>query len=150
MQSNEERLALQADITEWLKFCQQQKREPDLDGIKGILEIHKKDKKQSKQIITVDCSYDGPLLQFDVSTIENPATGARITMDDVDEIYCKYTKLYVHIKGIANPVEVDYIGETEPDYKWPISMEIFDADGTIVSSDKSKDGCINGLGQGGI
>jgi hypothetical protein len=148
MQSNEERIALQADITEWLKFCQQQKREPDLDGIKGILDVHKK--QNNKQIITVNCHYFGPILQYDISTIENPATGERITMADIDEIYCKHTSLHVHIKGIANPILVDYIDETEPDYKWPVSMEIFDAEGTIVASDKSKDGYITGLGQGGI
>tara|TARA_Y100001937_G_scaffold13467_1_gene17736 strand:- start:37974 stop:38504 length:531 start_codon:yes stop_codon:yes gene_type:complete len=133
MQTDEERIALQADITQWLKHCQEMRREPDLDGIRGILELHQKSKKKPNQIITVNCYYPGPMLQFDISTIENPATGARITMADVDEIYCKHAKLYVHIKGIANPVEVDYIHETEADFKWPLEMEIFDTEGVKVA-----------------
>ena len=75
------------------------------------------------------------MLEYDISTIENPATGARITMADVDEIYCKHAKLYVRIKGIANPVEVDYIAETESDFKWPHSMEVFDAEGMVACSE---------------
>ena len=133
MQTDEERIALQADITQWLKHCQEMRREPDLDGIRGILELHQK---KPNQIITVNCYYSGPMLQFDISTIKNPATGARITMADVDEIYCKHAKLYVHIKGIANPVEVDYIHETEADFKWPLEMEIFDTEGVKVAHDK--------------
>ena len=59
MQTDEERIALQADITQWLKHCQEMRREHDLDGIRGILELHQKSKKKSNQIITVKCWYNG-------------------------------------------------------------------------------------------
>jgi len=59
-------------------------------------------------------------LNFNVSQLD-------IDWSQVKSIYCKYTNLEINMKN-GDIHELGSYADEQTDYKWPISMKLFDAD----------------------
>jgi len=50
-----------------------------------------------------------------------------IDWTQVENIYCKYCTLTIHMKN-GDEHEITNYNETETDYKWPVKLKLLDAD----------------------
>jgi len=66
-------------------------------------------------------------LHFDVEDLD-------IDWKQVESIYCKYCTLTIHMKN-GDEQEITNYNETEPDYKWPKKLIVFDGEWTIIKED---------------
>ena len=69
--------------------------------------------------ISLEATYD-TWLNFDVSDLD-------IDWTQVENIYCKYCTLTIHMKN-GDEHEITNYSETETDYKWPVKLKLLDAD----------------------